>query len=48
MPVQNKWNTNEELIKYEGQCKLKVKGSRGYFMQMQLTMFCTGIQKSKL
>lgn len=57
MPVPNKWNTIEELInggKYEviktteGQCKLKVKGSRGYFMQMQLTMFCTGLQKSKL
>ena len=39
MPVPNKWNTIEELInggKYEvikttkGQCKLKVKGSRGY------------------
>jgi hypothetical protein len=48
MPVPNKWNTIEELInggKYEviktteGQCKLKVKGSRGDFMQMQLTMF---------
>lgn len=57
MPVPNKWNTIEELInggKYEviktteGQCKLKVKGSRGDFMQMQLTMFCTGLKKSKL
>ena len=51
MPVPTKWNTIEEFInggKYEviktteGECKLKVKGSRGYFMQMQLTMFCTG------
>ena len=57
MPVPNKWNTIGEHInggKYEviktteGECKLKVKGSRGYFMLIKLTMFCTGLKKSKL
>ncbi|VDI48025.1 Hypothetical predicted protein [Mytilus galloprovincialis] len=56
-PVPTKWNTLEELInggKYdvikttEGHYQIKVKGSRGYYMQIQLTMYCTGLRKGKL
>ncbi|VDI72302.1 Hypothetical predicted protein [Mytilus galloprovincialis] len=56
-PIANKWNCLDELIantKYdveknsEGIYVLKKKGSRAYFMQIQLTMFCTGLHKAKI
>ncbi|CAG2205622.1 unnamed protein product [Mytilus edulis] len=56
-PVPTKWNILEELInggKYDviktpdGHYQIKVKGSRGYYMQIQLTIYCTGLRKGKL
>ncbi|VDI61158.1 Hypothetical predicted protein [Mytilus galloprovincialis] len=56
-PIANKWNCLDELIantKYdveknsEGIYVLKKKGSRAYFMQIQLIMFCTGLHKAKI
>ena len=56
LPMPNKWTSLDELIsggKYDvikshGQYKLKVKGSRGYYLQIQLTMYCTGQYKARL
>ncbi|XP_071144096.1 uncharacterized protein [Mytilus edulis] len=52
-----KWTTLNELFtgqKYDVQMNnngilvLKVKGNRGFFLQIQLTMFCTELRKCKL
>ena len=52
-----KWSTLNELFhskKYDvfinqaGNVELNVKGTRGFYMQVQLTMFCTGLKKCKL
>lgn len=50
------WSTLDELFssgKYDvakenDNLVLKVKGNRGFYMQVQLTMFCTGLRKCKL
>ena len=55
-PFPEKWSTLDELIsagKYdviatENGYQLKTKGSRGFYSQMQLTMYCTGLRKCKL
>ena len=52
----SKWTNLKELFlsnKYDVCCGndsvfLKEKGNRGYYMQTQLTMFCTGLRKCKL
>lgn len=52
-----KWSTLIELFhskKYDvfinqaGNVELNVKGPKGFYMQVQLTMFCTGLKKCKL
>jgi hypothetical protein len=56
-PIPTKWTCLDELIraeKYdvvkteENSYKLKVKGSRGYYLQIQQTMFCADLRKCKL
>jgi hypothetical protein len=56
-PIPTKWTCLDELVragKYDvvktGQnsYKLKVKGRRDYYLQIQLTMFCAYLRKCKL
>jgi hypothetical protein len=55
--LTTKWSTLNELFhskKYDvfitqaGNVELNVKGTRRFYMQVQLTMFCTGLKKCKL
>jgi hypothetical protein len=56
VPTSN-WTTLDQLFtsgKYDvgknenGDFTLKEKGGRGFFQQIQLTMYCTGLRKCKL